>query len=232
MPDIKTINGRLYWGKNAALPKSLNLLQIQKTSYDWFIREGIAQSLKEISPVIDFTGKNWKLEFGDHSFGNPRFTPEQCVLKGISFDAPLRVKVTLTNLQTNEQINQEAFMGDIPQMTNKGTFVINGIERVIINQIVRSPGVFFSVSEDPISGRRLFGAEIRPSHGSWLEFSISRSDVITVKIDRRRKFVASTLLRALGFEEEQMREMFTEVDKNEDHQYLAATLNKDLTHNF
>ncbi|OGE39642.1 DNA-directed RNA polymerase subunit beta [Candidatus Daviesbacteria bacterium RIFCSPHIGHO2_12_FULL_47_45] len=221
----------MYWGEKYSLPQTLDLLQIQKESYEWFIREGISESLKEISPVTDFTGKNWKLEFKEHSFGSPRFTPAQCVIKGISFDAPLRVKVTLTNLQTNEQINQEAFMGDIPQMTDKGTFVINGIERVIINQLVRSPGVFFSLSEDPISGRRLYGAEIRPSHGSWLEFSISRSDVVTVKIDRRRKFVASTLLRALGYTEEEMVEMFKEVDTNADHTYLRATLNKDLTHN-
>src|SRR3989344_5564689 len=234
MPDkqkVSTINGRLYCGEKYSLPQTLDLLQIQKESYEWFIREGISESLKEISPVTDFTGKNWKLEFKEHSFGSPRFTPAQCVIKGISFDAPLRVKVTLTNLQTNEQINQEAFMGDIPQMTDKGTFVINGIERVIINQLVRSPGVFFSLSEDPISGRRLYGAEIRPSHGSWLEFSISRSDVVTVKIDRRRKFVASTLLRALGYTEEEMVEMFKEVDTNADHTYLRATLNKDLTHN-
>ena len=234
MPDkqkVSTINGRLYWGEKYSLPQTLDLLQIQKESYEWIIREGISESLKEISPVTDFTGKNWKLEFKEHSFGSPRFTPAQCVIKGISFDAPLRVKVTLTNLQTNEQINQEAFMGDIPQMTDKGTFVINGIERVIINQLVRSPGVFFSLSEDPISGRRLYGAEIRPSHGSWLEFSISRSDVVTVKIDRRRKFVASTLLRALGYTEEEMVEMFKEVDTNADHTYLRATLNKDLTHN-
>src|SRR3989344_4916076 len=207
MPDkqkVSTINGRLYCGEKYSLPQTLDLLQIQKESYEWFIREGISESLKEISPVTDFTGKNWKLEFKEHSFGSPRFTPAQCVIKGISFDAPLRDKVT---------------------------FVINGIERVIINQLVRSPGVFFSLSEDPISGRRLYGAEIRPSHGSWLEFSISRSDVVTVKIDRRRKFVSSTLLRALGYTEEEMVELFKEVDTNADHTYLRATLNKDLTHN-
>ncbi|KKQ67446.1 MAG: DNA-directed RNA polymerase subunit beta [Candidatus Daviesbacteria bacterium GW2011_GWA2_38_24] len=232
MPDkLDKINDRNYWGNNKNLPKALDLVDIQKQSYAWFINEGIARNLKEISPVSDFTGKNWKLEFGEHFFGSPRFTPEQCVQKGISYDAPLRVKVTLTNLQTGDTIKQEAFMGDIPQMTEKGTFVINGIKRVIINQIVRSPGIFFSATEDPISGRRLYGAEIRPSHGSWLEFSISRSDVITVKIDRRRKFVATTLLRALGFTTEQMQEIFAEVDKNEDHRYLAATLNKDLTTN-
>ena len=233
MPETNhsTINGRRYWGVKTASPKKIDLLQIQKESYQWFIEKGIAESLKEISPVTDFTGKNWKLEFGEHSFGSPRYTPEQCITKGISYDAPMRVKVALTNLQTGDIINQDAFMGDIPQMTEKGTFVINGIQRVIINQIVRSPGIFFSMSEDPISGRRLYGAEIRPSHGSWLEFSISRSDIVTVKIDRRRKFVATTLLRALGFEEEEMQNIFSAIDTNDDHHYLEATLKKDLTHN-
>jgi DNA-directed RNA polymerase subunit beta len=137
--------------------------------------------------------------------------------------------VTLTNLQTNQEYKQEAFFGDIPQMTDKGTFIINGVERVIINQIVRSPGAFFSASDDPITGRKLFGAEIRPQHGSWLEFGVSRSDVLTVKIDRRRKFAATTLLRALGYSEEQMREEFKSVDNNDDHQYIESTLAKDTT---
>ncbi len=222
-------NDRVYWGKNKSLPQSLDLIWIQKESYQQFLSEGIKELLTEISPIFDFTGKNWKLEFGDYSFGNPRFTPEVCMQKGVSYDAPLRVKVTLTNLQTNETYSQEAFLGDIPQMTDKGTFIINGVERVIVNQIVRSPGVFFSSSDDPITGRKLYGAELRPSHGSWLEFSISRSDVLTVKIDRRRKFAATTFLRALGFSEEEIMDLFKEVDINPDHQYIQSTLAKDLT---
>lgn len=226
---VNGINDRVYWGKNKTLPQALDLIRIQKESYQQFLSEGIGELLTEISPIFDFTGKNWRLEFGDYTFGNPRFTPEVCMTKGVSYDAPLRVKVTLTNLQTNETYSQEAFLGDIPQMTGKGTFVINGVERVIVNQIVRSPGVFFSSSDDPITGRKLFGAELRPSHGSWLEFSISRSDVLTVKIDRRRKFAATTFLRALGFSEEEIMDLFKEVDVNPDHQYIQSTLAKDLT---
>jgi DNA-directed RNA polymerase subunit beta len=229
-----TINNRVYWGKNRNILSNVqltkqDLTRLQKESYQRFLTEGIGELLSEISPVTDFTGKNWKLEFGDYFFGKTKFTPEQCHIKGISFDAPLRVRVTLTNLQTNQEYKQEAFFGDIPQMTDKGTFIVNGVERVIINQIVRSPGAFFSSSDDPITGRKLFGAEIRPQHGSWLEFGVSRSDVLTVKIDRRRKFAATTLLRALGFTEEQMREEFKSVDNNDDHQFIESTLAKDTT---
>ena len=232
MPQAITannINGRVYWGKKKFELKNLDLIRLQKESYQKFLDEGIKDLLNEISPVADFTGKNWKLEFGEYSFGKPKLLPEQCKVKGLSYDAPLRVKVVLTNLQTNETYKQEAFFGDIPQMTDKGTFIVNGVERVIINQIVRSPGAFFSTNDDPISGRRLFGAEIRPQHGSWLEFGISRSDVLTVKIDRKRKFAATTLLRALGYSEEQMKEEFSQVDTSEDHQYIQSTLGKDTT---
>lgn len=228
------INNRQYWGKNknilsnAQLTKQ-DLIRLQKESYQKFLTEGIGELLKEISPVTDFTGKNWKLEFGEYFFGKVRFTPDQCKVKGISYDAPLRVKVTLTNLQTEETYKQEAFFGDIPQMTEKGTFIVNGVERVIINQIVRSPGAFFSASEDPITGRRLFGAEIRPQHGSWLEFGVSRSDVLTVKIDRRRKFAATTLLRALGYTEDEIRSAFSDVDVNMDRNFIESTLAKDTT---
>lgn len=228
---VNNINGRVYWGKNTNLPTQLDLIKLQKESYAKFLTEGVASLISEITPVHDFTGKNWKLEFGEYFLGKPHFTPEQCKVKGATFDAPLRIKVTLTNLQTGRTYTQEAFLGDLPLMTDKGTFIVNGVERVVINQIVRSPGVFFSVSEDPITGRRLHGAEIRPQHGSWLEFSVSRSNVITIKIDRRRKFAATTLLRALGYSEEEILNEFSEVDDNPDHEYISSTLAKDLTKN-
>lgn len=233
MPDqaISHINSRVYWGKNKNHPKGLDLVTLQKQSYEKFLTEGIGAILQEVSPVTDFTGKNWQLEFGEYHFGKPKLTPDQCVNKGVSYEAALRVKVSLTNLQTQEKYQQDAFFGDIPMMTNKGTFIVNGVERTIVSQIVRSPGVFFSASDDPITGRRLYGAELRPSHGSWLEFSVSRSDVLTVKIDRRRKFAASTLLRALGYSEEEIIEAFKLIDTNPDHQYIQSTLAKDLTKN-
>ncbi|KKQ09224.1 MAG: DNA-directed RNA polymerase subunit beta, partial [Candidatus Daviesbacteria bacterium GW2011_GWB1_36_5] len=231
MPGVSTntINNRVYWGNNKHRIKNLDLIKLQKDSYQKYLNEGVGELLNEISPVVDFTGKNWSLEFGDYFFGKPKLNPALCKVKGVSFDAPLRVRVTLTNLQTEESYKQEAFLGDIPQMTDKGTFIINGVERVIINQIVRSPGAFFSASDDPITGRRLYGAEIRPQHGSWLEFGVSRSDVLTVKIDRRRKFAATTLLRALGYSQEEILEAFKDVDTSEDHKFIESTLAKDLT---
>ncbi len=221
------INGRFYWGKKPTQVKNLDLIRLQKDSYQKFLDEKIGELLQEITPVTDFTGKNWKLEFGEYFFGKVQLTPDLCKVKGLSYDAPLKVRVILTNLQTNDTYKQEAFLGDIPQMTDKGTFIINGVERVIINQIVRSPGAFFSASDDPITGRRLYGAEIRPQHGSWLEFGVSRSDVLTVKIDRKRKFAATTLLKALGFSEDEIKSEFESVDNNGEHHYIESTFAKD-----
>lgn len=235
MPDkvlSNTSKPRVYWGKRKGPDQKFDLTHLQRESYQWFLQSGIGEILSSISPVVDFTGKGWKLEFGDYNLGKPRYNGEESVIKGVSFDAPLRVKVNLINLQTQQEYKQEVFLGDIPLMTDKGTFIINGIERVVVNQIVRSPGVFFSLSTDPITGRNLYSAELRPSHGSWLEFSVSRTDVVTVKIDRRRKFAATTFLKAIGFgDDEQIRELLKDVDTNPDHNYTSTTLAKDTTKN-
>jgi DNA-directed RNA polymerase subunit beta len=236
MPDkiVKQNNNtdRLYWGSKKSYIQSFDLTYLQKESYAWFINQGIGEILHSVNPVLDFTGKNWKLEFGDYQLGKPRYTPDEASLKGVSYDAPLKVKVSLINLQTNEEYKQEVFLGDVPQMTNKGTFIINGIERAVVNQIVRSPGVFFSSSQDPITGKILYSAELRPAHGSWLEFSISRSDVLTVKIDRRRKFAATTFLRAIGYsEDDAIRPLFEGLNLSEEHDYVSSTLAKDTTQN-
>lgn len=223
---------RKYWGRVSSLKPELNLIQLQIDSYTQFLTEGIKEVLNEISPIEDFTGKNWILELGDFQFNKPKYTPDQAQTKGVTYDAPLKVHTTLTNKQTGQKYEQEVFLGDIPMMTEKGTFIINGVERVIVNQIVRSPGVFFSAMDDPITGRRLFQAELRPYRGSWLEFSVSRSDVLTVKIDRRRKFAATTLLRSLGFsEDEQIRELFKDIEFSEEHPLIENTLSKDPTKN-
>ncbi|MBI4038026.1 DNA-directed RNA polymerase subunit beta [Candidatus Daviesbacteria bacterium] len=224
-------NTRRYWNRSQSLTPDLNLIKLQLDSYKWFLNEGIKEVLAEINPVEDFTGKNWTLQFGSFSFGKAKYTPEQAVIKGVTYDAPLKVEAVLTNKQTGKRTTQEVFMGDIPQMTDKGTFVINGVERVIINQLVRSPGVFFSAADDPITGKRLYSAEIRPYRGSWLEFSVSRTNVLTAKIDRRRKFAATTLLRALGFsDDEAILELFKDVDTAES-KLIEPTLSKDPTKN-
>jgi len=227
MAQINTVNTRKYLGKTPTVKPEINLIQLQIDSYNWFLSEGIRAVIDEISPVEDFTGKNWILELKDFSFGKPKYSPDQAKDKGVTYDAPLKVQTVLTNKQTKQVFKQEVFLGDIPQMTDKGTFIINGVERVIINQVVRSPGVFFSAIDDVITGKRLYQAEIRPYRGSWLEFSVSRSNVLTAKIDRRRKFTITTFLRAIGYsDDESIKELFKDVDSEG---LIETTLGKDTT---
>lgn len=228
---ITANNERRFWSQTESLAPQLNLIQIQLDSYNWFLKEGIQEVLKEISPVEDFTGKNWTLELGSFYFGKSKYTEQQAREKGVTFDAPSKIEVSLVNKQTGQKSKQEIFLGDIPQMTEKGTFIINGVERVIINQLVRSPGVFFQATDDPITGKRLYSAEIRPYRGSWLEFSISRTGVLTAKIDRRRKFAATTFLRAIGMSDSQdIINEFKDVDTGE-NKFIESTLAKDPTSN-
>ena len=218
---------RKYLGKNPTVKPEINLIQLQIDSYNWFLKEGIKEVLDEISPVEDFTGKNWLLELTDFSFSKSKYSPEEAKEKGVTYDAPLKVQTILTNKQTSKTNKQEVLLGDIPMMTDKGTFIINGVERVIINQIVRSPGIFFSAIDDAITGKRLYQAEIRPYRGSWLEFSISRSNVLTAKIDRRRKFTITTFLRAVGYsDDETIKGLFADVDSEG---LIETTLAKDTT---
>lgn len=221
---------RQYWGKRATNLPPLDLTQVQRESYAWFLKVGIKELLSEISPIDDFTGKNWSLSFGEYSFGNSPYSPQQALEKGVTYDMPLKVEATLINKQTGKTITQEVFLGDIPAMTDNGTFIINGIERCVVNQLVRSPGVYFTGEIDPVTGRTLYTAEIRPLHGSWLEFAISRNDVLSVRIDRRRKFTATTLLRAVGYgSNEQIVELFRGLEADPNRQYIATTLEKDTT---
>ena len=226
----KISTARQNWGKEYSFLPKLDLLAIQKSSYKWFLEVGIGEILKEISPIDDFTEKNWRLEFKKYRIGKSSNSPEIALSKGLMFDAPLYVKTTLTNKKTNATIEQEVFLGDIPQMTDRGTFIINGVERTVVNQLVRSPGVFFTAMQDNVTGKKLFTAEIRPIHGSWLEFSTTRHETITVKIDRRRKFLVSTFLRAIGFStNEDIKESFKELEASGKTAFLGNTLQKDET---
>src|SRR3990170_5827500 len=225
----KTQNRRNFGKEEKDLPK-LDLSQVQKESWDWFVTEGIALEISEISPIEDFTGKNWQLILGEHALGEPTLSPRVAQEKGITFSSPLKIKATLINKKTGKEVNQEVFLGDLPQMTSRGTFVINGIERSVINQIVRSPGVYFSGELDASSGRMLYRSEVRPLHGSWLEFEVSKNDVIAARIDRRRKVLATVLLRAMGVEEDaDILSYFEAVDSDAQHKYIKATLEKDPT---
>lgn len=223
---------RQNWGKTYTILPPLDLLAVQKNSYKLFQEEGIAQILEEISPVDDFTGKNWSLSFGKHKIGKPSIDAQTALSKGLTYNAPLTVKVILINKKSNATYEAEVFLGDIPQMTERGTFIINGIERAVVNQLVRSPGVFFIGTQDPITGKTLYSTEIRPSHGSWLEFATTRYGTITVKIDRRRKFLATTFLRALGISEnDAIKEKFKTVEEGQKESLIENTLQKDETSN-
>lgn len=223
-------NIRQNWGKEYPFLPKLDLLDVQKRSYKWFLEEGIGEVLREVSPIDDFTGKNWRLEFKDYHIGKPTNSPNTALLKGLMYDAPLYGDATLINKKTNQSITQEVFLGDMPQMTDRGTFIVNGVERAVVNQLVRSPGVFFTAVQDNVTGKKLYNAEIRPVHGSWLEFSTTRHETITVKIDRKRKFLATTFLRAIGVSgNETIKEKFKDVEANGKTSFIETTLQKDET---
>ncbi len=225
----KNQNRKNFGKEEKNLPK-LDLSLVQRESWEWFLTEGIAIELSEISPIDDFTGKNWQLVLGKHTLGFPSLSPRVAQEKGLTYSSPLKIETKLVNKRTGKEISQEVFLGDLPQMTLRGTFIINGIERTVINQIVRSPGVYFSGELDPSTGRMLYKAEVRPLHGTWLEFEVGRNDVIAARIDRRRKVTATVLLRMLGIEgDSEMLEGFSQVDTDTQHKYIAATLEKDPT---
>jgi len=221
---------RINWGKSYSVMPQLDLLAVQRQSYQWFLDEAIGEILSEITPIEDFTEKSWTLNLADYRFGKPSTTPQNALVKGITFDCPLYVKATLTNKKTGKSQTQEVFLGDIPQMTERGTFIVNGIERAVVNQLVRSPGVFFTAIEDRVTGKPLYAAEIRPVHGSWLEFATTRHGTITVKIDRRRKFLVTTFLRALGISSDnEILERFKNILDKDPENHIKNTLEKDET---
>jgi len=225
-------NTRRNFGKKEKNLPELNLTLVQKESWNWFITEGTEIELQEINPIDDFTGKNWQLVLKEHALGEPTTNPRLAQEKGINFSSPLKVQATLINKRTQKEITQEVFLGDIPQMTSRGTFIINGIERAVINQLVRSPGIYFSGELDPSSGRMLYKAEVRPLHGSWLEFEVSKNDVISARIDRRKKVLGTILLRAMGIETNQeIMDLFKDSNIDAQHDYIKATLEKDHTNN-
>jgi len=221
---------RLYWGKIYPDLPAIDLTLVQRESYQWFLEKGIKELLSEVNPIVDFTGKNWELVFGDYYFGKPRLNPLQALEKGLTYDMPLKASATLTNKQTSHHVAQEVFLGDIPAMTDNGTFIINGIERCVVNQLVRSPGIYYTGLVDAATGRTLYSCEIRPMHGSWLECIMTRNNVLMIRIDRRRKFIATTFLRAIGItSNEEIAGVFADVDTNKERRFIEATLAKDTT---
>ncbi|MCG9967840.1 DNA-directed RNA polymerase subunit beta [Pelotomaculum terephthalicicum JT] len=212
--------GRKSFGKLKEVLELPNLIEVQRNSYDWFLKEGLREVFHDISPIQDFTG-NLVLEFLDYTLGDPKYSVEECKERDVTFAAPLRVKVRLINKETGEVKEQEVFMGDFPLMTEKGTFIINGAERVIVSQLVRSPGVYFNEIIDP-TGKKLYTATIIPNRGAWLEFETDVNDHIFVRIDRTRKILATVLVRALGYSTNMViNELFNE-DKS-----IQETLSRD-----
>lgn len=199
-----------------------DLVEIQRKSYRWFLEKGLLETFRDISPIQDFTG-NLSLEFVDYTLGEPKYEVEECKERDATYAAPLKVKVRLINKETGEVKEQEVFMGEFPLMTKTGTFIINGAERAVVSQLVRSPGAYFGRGLDT-SGRPILTASIIPNRGAWLEFETDANEVIYVRVDRTRKIPATTLLRALGFgTDHKLLELFAE------NEYIRNTMERDTT---
>ena len=196
------------------------------------MEKGLRELFDEISPIKDFTGKVMELQFLDYEFGEPKYSEEECRTKDLTFCKPLYVNVELLIKETGEIKRQRVYMGDFPWMTDQGTFVINGAERVVVSQLVRSPGVYYSEAEDPATGRMLFAAKVIPNRGAWLEFETSNKDQLWVKVDRKRKIPATTLLarRRLSSRTTRSPRCSAASTTTPSTPYIANTLDKDLTH--
>ncbi len=212
---------KLFSAYEGSLIGEPDLLALQTDSYNWFKEKGLQELFEEVSPIKDYAGKDLELHFGKYYFDEPKYTEEESVMKGITFEAPLRGRVRLVNKAKKSEKEQEVYLGDFPIMTPRGTFIVNGVERVVISQLVRSPGVYFLANM--YRGRKLFAAKLIPNRGTWLEFETDQSGAIAVKIDRHRKVPVTCLLRVFGFEDKDLGKVF--------HDALDATLKKDIAKN-
>jgi DNA-directed RNA polymerase subunit beta len=205
-----------------------DLIELQKDSYAWFLKEGLADLFDEVSPITDFIGRDLELYLGEHYLDEPKFNEVESRAKNITFEAPLRVKARLINKKTGETTQQEVFLGDFPLMTNRGTFIVNGIERVVVSQLIRSAGVIFT--SEFVKDKKYYGAKVIPNRGAWLEIETDANGVIWVRIDRKRKVAITSLLRAFGYgTDEEIRALFSGVNTTAgDIDYLEATIDKDI----
>ena len=217
-------NVRMSFSKINEVLDMPNLIEVQKDSYKWFLEEGLKEVFEDVSSITDYTG-NLVLNFISYRLDDePKYTVMECKERDTTYAAPLRVKAQLLNKETGEIKESEVFMGDFPLMTDSGTFVINGAERVIVSQLVRSPGVYYDMTMDK-TGKKLYSATVIPNRGAWLEYETDANDILYVRIDKNRKLPLSTFVRALGIAtNEQMKELFGEDER------LSATLDKDLSH--
>jgi len=230
MTHKNEINERIKFASVGAVSPLPDLIEIQKNSYDWFINEGLADLFEEISPITDFIGRDLELYLEDYSLDEPKFDEVESRSKNITYEASLRVQARLVNKKTNQTLTQEVFLGDFPLMTKNGTFIVNGIERVVVSQLIRSAGVIFT--SEFIKGKKYYGAKVIPNRGAWLELETDANNVIWVRIDRKRKVAITSLLRAFGYaSDEEIKQLFKQVDLKQDNSYIEATIAKDAAKN-
>ena len=215
-----------------------NLIEIQKDSYNWFLREGLKDLFEEVSPITDFIGRNLELSLEDYYLDEPKFDESESKAKNITYEASLRAKAKLENKKTGASVTQEVFLGDFPLMTKNGTFIVNGIERVVVSQLIRSAGVIFT--SEFVKGKKYYGAKVIPNRGAWLEIETDMNDVIWVRIDRKRKVAITSLFRAFGYStDEEIKQLFVDKDNviagidGEKNllSFIEATLGKDAAKN-
>ena len=215
----------------ARLPEILpvpNLIEVQLDSFRWFQEEGLRQVLEEVSPIRDFTGNRLELSFVSYEFREPRRPESECLQRDLTYSAPLYVKTRLLTKATGEFKEQDLFLGDIPLMTERGTFITSGAERVVVSQLLRSPGVYFTAVQDPSSGRSLCNAKLISNRGAWLEFDTTNANVISTKINGKRKIPVTTLLRAIGYGgDQELLLLYEKEDHDPEHQYITATMERE-----
>src|SRR3989339_1746169 len=222
----------LFLGKKDELLEDFNLIEVQKNSWTEFTDVRLKEIFNEFFPIDDYTKKKFTIYFEDLYFGEPRYDIDLCYKKKLTYDAPAYLKLRLVNKKTNSEKKQDIYFFNLPKMTDRGTFIINGIERAIINQIVRSPGVYFTAEIDKTTGLTLYNAEVRPYIGSWLDFTINKNGIIEGKINKKRKFLASVFLRVFsGENSNELLDLFSDLDKTVLEKYINPTIKKDKTKN-
>lgn len=236
MPKIKNSSQKLsreiFLGKKESELEKFDLIEIQKQSWNKFNKSSLRTILEEFFPIEDYSGKKFTLYLEDIFFGEPRYPLQLCLDKKLTYDTPVYLKLRLLNKKNNSEKVQDVYFFNLPKMTDKGTFVINGIERVVINQLVRAPGVYFTAEIDKTTGLTLYNAEIRPFIGAWLDFTIGKNNLIEIKVNKKRKFLASVLIRAFeGDSNAQILSYFKDVDPALVEKYIQPTLKKDHTQN-
>jgi len=226
---LKTKERKYFTKSRDAIPFP-DLIEVQKDSYNWFLKKGIKELFSEVSPIKDFSGRDLEIYLEDYYLDEPRFDEVICRKRNLTYESPLRVSARLLNKKTKESKTQEIYLGDLPLMTDRGTFVVNGIERVVVSQLIRSAGAFFTA--ETVRGRRYYGAKIIPNRGAWIEIETDTNNVLWVKVDRKRKVAATSLLRAFGVEnDEEIQKMFESVNTHPDIDYIESTITKDLAKN-